>query len=383
MNILFEVCENSGFIKLLYFIYLFFEIIATLLPIILIILLIIDFSKSVISENGEAEKALSMIPKRIISAIIVFMVPFFVQLIIKILNTVNIDTGGNYQDCFKNIINGNAEEYIKGLEEKEKAEDELRLQQKINDVKNNGNNSNLSGNAPINNYADGTGTLSSGEPNPLSPLTNLYNRTKNNEFNPNNFVAMHDKNTNQSLGAWPKNADVSSLSGNLKTYLDGNLIFPISGDGSKSYTHNGIDILAKTGTPIYSPVDGQIRYSLWGKTVNKGSSETAYSVSIIPDKAISYTGVWTESGKTVTTTKTIGHIFMTHMTGIKYRCNNEEDCSQKNLKVKKGDLIGFMGVANSVPHLHMTIYDNDKGLGIITGDIQKIYNITGTKEAGK
>ena len=118
MNILFEVCENSGFIKLLYFIYLFFEIIATLLPIILIILLIIDFSKSVISENGEAEKALSMIPKRIISAIIVFMVPFFVQLIIKILNTVNIDTGGNYQDCFKNIINGNAEEYIKGLEEK-------------------------------------------------------------------------------------------------------------------------------------------------------------------------------------------------------------------------------------------------------------------------
>lgn len=379
MNILFSVCQNSTVIEILYFCYLIFQIVTLIVPIGLIIMLMVDLSKCVINKDGEDENAIKLIPKRILMAVFVFIIPFIVPIVMNVLTSQNVDTGGNYQDCFTKIIEGTASEYIKGLKEAEKQEEELEKEQRKANAKINDNNSNST---PINNQDSGVGTLSSGEPNPLAPLTNLYNATRNNDYNPNNFVAMHDKDTNLSLGAWPKNVDTSSLSGNLVTYLDGNLIFPISGDGSYSYVHNGIDILAKTGTPIYSPVDGQIRYSLWGKTVNKGPSETAYSVSIVPDKAIKYTGIWTGDGTSRKDTRTIGHIFLTHMTGIRYRCNSIEECANKKIKVKKGDLIGFMGVANSTPHLHMTIYDSDKGLGIITGDIQKIYNITGSKKAG-
>ena len=66
--------------------------------------------------------------------------------------------------------------------------------------------------------------------------------------------------------------------------------------------------MAYFGTPIYSPVDGTLDYSEWGHTSNMGGDETSYSVSITMNKAVNVGG------------KTVKTIFLTHMSGIRYRC---------------------------------------------------------------
>ena len=77
----------------------------------------------------------------------------------------------------------------------------------------------------------------------------------------------------------------------------------------------------------------------------------------------------------------VGQIFMTHLSGIVYRCA-QGSCNQS---VKKGQLIGFSGNAAGstcgnagwAPHLHMTMHPvgNYSG-GIGTSKIQKLYNLT-------
>lgn len=189
----------------------------------------------------------------------------------------------------------------------------------------------------------------------------------------NDFVYPKDSSTGKSLGAWPKNykSIPTQLSG-YKTYQN-NFIWPSTPDGGQYnfvYEHNGIDIMASFGTPVYSPVDGTLVYSTWGHTVNKGSDETAYSVTIIPDKVVNFAGT------------NIDRIFMTHMSGIVNRCE-EGSC---NKKVKKGELLGFSGNAAGdaytigwAPHLHMTFYNEAGGYsstGLGTSNMQKLYEIS-------
>ena len=130
--------------------------------------------------------------------------------------------------------------------------------------------------------------------------------------------------------------------------------------------------MANFGEPIYSPVDAILVYSEWGHTVNRGSDETAYSVTLELETPIKFAGV------------NIGHIFLTHMSGIRYRC----EWGNCNRKVKKGELLGFVGNAAGTslsggwaPHLHMTYYPyNNYGGGLYTKNMEKLYNITsGTK----
>jgi len=187
-------------------------------------------------------------------------------------------------------------------------------------------------------------------------------------LNVDDFEFPKDELSGLSLGAWPKNHQ--SISKQLTSYKEYNgLIWPttpINNTYTFVYEHNGIDIMANVGTPVYSPVDGTLIYSEWGHTVNKGSDETAYSVSISLDTPISYAGV------------NIKTIFLTHLCGIRYRCSN---CNQK---VQKGELLGYTGNAAGdaasvgwAPHLHMTLYDGSSyDNGVYTSNIQKLYNIT-------
>lgn len=184
------------------------------------------------------------------------------------------------------------------------------------------------------------------------------------------FVYPKDKATNLPLGAWPKDyASIPTQITKFKTYHG--LMFPLTpmnGTYSWVYDHNGIDIMAPPGTPIYCPVDGTIVYSEWGHTVNKGSDETAYSVTVRLDNPITYNGY------------SIQHIFMTHMSGIRYRCP-QSTCNQK---VKQGELIGFVGNAAGnarsvgwAPHLHMTVYScfNCYGNGLWTDKLEALYGL--------
>lgn len=190
-----------------------------------------------------------------------------------------------------------------------------------------------------------------------------------------NFVYPKDKATGLSLGAWPKDyKKIPAQLENPKVY-QGEFIWPckpVNGKYAFVYEHNGIDIMSDFGTPIYSPVDAILEYSTWGHTVNKGSDETAYSVTLTLEKPVKYAGV------------NIDTIFLTHMSGIRYRC----EWGKCNRKVKKGELLGFSGNAAGTassagwaPHLHMSLYNSSSySTGIGTSSIEKLYNITsGTK----
>lgn len=189
------------------------------------------------------------------------------------------------------------------------------------------------------------------------------------------FVYPKDEKTGKSLGAWPKNyKSIPAQLNNPKIYQK-YFIWPVTPSGgtySYVYEHNGIDIMADFGEPIYSPVDAILVYSTWGHTTNRGSDETAYSVTLELEKPVKFKGV------------SIGHIFMTHMSGIRYRC----EWGECNRKVKKGELLGFVGNAAGsaespgwATHLHMTYYPyNYYSGGLYTTNMEKLYNIkSGTK----
>lgn len=107
------------------------------------------------------------------------------------------------------------------------------------------------------------------------------------------------------------------------------------------YEHQGVDLHAPIGTPIYAVASGTIQYSEWGHTVNRGPNETAYSVKIRLDKPFTKNGV-----KYICA-------YYTHMSKLVY--NVPEKSNKSNtIRVKPGDLIGYSGTANNCPHLHFS-----------------------------
>ena len=400
MYFLLAACQNPDVLRIIYFVKLLIDVVFVVIPIGLIVLLMVDFAKMVIvGREDEQKKLFNLAIKRVIMAVAVFFVPTIVNLV----NNMLADMGVEYSECLTNANSETIAQYqvIKEQEDKEREEElESERQDKIAEYKALAEeqlekkrqeaelraqisatigSQYMTGASTSSNYEGGTGATIEAEPDPLLALTNLYNKTGNEMYNPDNYVAMKDKDNGYSLGAWPKTATVSNLPKVFKTYQNGTLIFPTTGDGSDSYDHNGIDIITNMGTPVYAPADGTLRYSEWGHTVNRGSMETAYSVSIKLDKPFSYTGQWSQGVTTTSTTRTgtVEIIYMTHMVGIKYRFNGPQI-----MKVKKGDLIGFTGIANNVSHLHMTFYDGSNSWGLYTPEIQKIYGITGSKGPG-
>lgn len=117
-------CGPSGLLRVIYFFKLILDIIFIIIPIGLIVLLSIDFSKAIISGDVDAQaKVFKLATKRIMYAVIVFFVPTIVGIVNEVLG----DLGVNYSVCFNDVnldaINSLEEEEIA----KEKAEKEARL----------------------------------------------------------------------------------------------------------------------------------------------------------------------------------------------------------------------------------------------------------------
>lgn len=101
-----EICESTGILKVLLFIKQISNIVFTIIPIGLIILIVIDFYKNVISKNAdETKKILSKVIKRIIYCIILFLVPTIITLTIDLIETTGINIP--YTSCWKNASPSN------------------------------------------------------------------------------------------------------------------------------------------------------------------------------------------------------------------------------------------------------------------------------------
>lgn len=106
-----EACTNPDVLKVIQFILILIDIVRIGVPIGLIILGSIDFSKVVISgEDKDAKNNLNLFIRRIIYAVLVFAVPWIVKTVMILLG--NLTEEVNFTDCLENANS----EKIKSLE---------------------------------------------------------------------------------------------------------------------------------------------------------------------------------------------------------------------------------------------------------------------------
>ena len=90
-------------------------------PVILVIFVIIDIIKTISSGDVDTKKLFKSISKRLIAAVLVFLVPFIIEIALNILPTQNL----YYLDCYKNassdavlsIAKSNADEVMNKLDD--------------------------------------------------------------------------------------------------------------------------------------------------------------------------------------------------------------------------------------------------------------------------
>ncbi len=409
-----DVCGDPDLLRIMLLVNNILTIVKISLPLIIIVLATIDIGKSSMrGDQGELKKTIIKSGRRLLSAIIVFFIPTIIAVVFDLAGR-----STEFTDCFTNATEENVkavnlrraelalieaessleendystaytyiynlmectekENYIERLKAvrltlNNKQQNTVYVQPKKKNPSSNNNHVTQSGKlAVVGSYvSSGTAKAKAGvklktEPDPSAAI-NYWSQY----INPDNFIYPKDETTGLPLGAWPKNYEsIPTQLSNFKTYQNGKIIFPVTptnGQYHFVYQHVGIDIMAEIGTPIYSPVDGNLYYSEWGQTVNTGGDETAYTVSIKLDKPFSYNGV------------TVNTVFLTHMSGIRYRCPSGK-CKRH---VKQGELIGFVGTASGsaesigyAPHLHMTYYQvtNYKG-GLKTTATEALYGI--------
>ena len=408
MNIL-GICQNGDVLSVFRIVNMAILIIKIAVPILLILTGMITLMKTIKVGNEDLlAKAKKQLINNSIAAIAIFLIPTLVSVIVK---TNGVENG--YKDCLTSATSeGITTAYISTVDtllakaEESKTYNDyysaLNALAKIKDktLKDNYNNrlsilykdieakmneandkdkpsgdASSSGdlNVPGSSSSNGSAACNktacnSSEPDPSSALncwTSLINIS--------NYTFPKDDATGKPLGAWPKNASsIPTQLTSYKTYQNGKVMIPTTpadGEYKFVYEHNGIDIMASFGTPVYSPVNGTMDYSEWGHTVNKSGNETSYTVSIKMDGYITIDG------------KKVNRFFLTHMSGIRYRCNS----GSCNRRVKMGELIGFTGNASGstcgssgwAPHLHMTIYpDNNYSAGLSTVQTEKVFGLS-------
>ena len=396
------VCSNPDILKVINLIKIVITGIMIATPIILIVVCLIDTAKLVADPNPDVTKnGLKIFLHRFIACAVIMAVPFLVKTLTGIVRTedytecISLATPENISQLYvtraetavalvektltrtdlalaqlavnKLEYDTTRENLQKRLETAEasivKKEEEEKKKEEEETVPPGGPIETGPGSGSSGNGTCRTGTVFSSEPNPADPMScypNIIAMSK--------FTFPKDSNGRR-LGSFPKNYNsIPTQLTNYKTYHK-EFIIPVTPVSSKYnfvYQHNGIDFMAVFGTPIYSPVDGTLQYSEWGHTGNKGWDETAYSASIVMDRPVTFNN------------KSIGQIFLTHMSGIRYRC------SSCNIKVKKGQLLGFSGNAAGsassggwAPHLHMSMYPVGKyDQGLQTREIEQLYNLT-------
>lgn len=400
-----KICENPDILNIVYIFKIILNIAVVVAIVAVIIMIMLDVIKIITSADADNKNSKKNITKRLGAMVIILLVPSIISFVLSLVTQT-----AEYGNCIENanqdyiaIAYANwASEYVQKAEETKsyndlsfairytskvkdeslKAELTRRIEavQKYLDELNKGpSGGQIIGGSTSSPTIDGyftTGNCQPSssikvlteEPDPSCAINYLANQGK---INKDDYVYPKDKN-GKSLGAWPSN--YSSIPTTIKIenkYAKDYFIWPVTptnGVYNRGYDHVGIDIAAPMGTPIYSPVDGKLVYSHWGNTVNKGSDETAYSVRITLDTMFLHDDVL------------VTDVFLTHLSGIVYRCSNVNEC---NRKIKKGELIGFVGTAAGTatssgfaPHLHMSIYNfKNYDAGLTTEQIDGLYGM--------
>ena len=105
MYILLDTCQNPMILRIIYFASLLLDIAFVLIPIGLIVMMMVDFSKVVISGDEKDIKNTKLIGKRVIYAIVVFCIPWIVNVLMDFLDGIGLSV--SYRTCITNAKSGN------------------------------------------------------------------------------------------------------------------------------------------------------------------------------------------------------------------------------------------------------------------------------------
>lgn len=96
-----SVCENPGFLRVMFLIKIGINVLQIIVPVVLIVYGSIDLSKSVTSSDESIQKqSLKLFGKRIVYAILFFAVPWMIGVLMVYLG--NLTGGVNFTDCLEN-----------------------------------------------------------------------------------------------------------------------------------------------------------------------------------------------------------------------------------------------------------------------------------------
>ena len=125
-----EFCTNPDFLRVLLFAKDIVSIVFTIIPIAIVIMTMIDFSKSVTSSSADDQKKkLKLVIKRVLYGIFIFAIPYVVKVIANIIES-TFDEELNYNGCLANANPESIAFYQKTYDAEEairKAEEERLL----------------------------------------------------------------------------------------------------------------------------------------------------------------------------------------------------------------------------------------------------------------
>lgn len=335
MKLNMEICTNPAVLRIILFIDTLLDIVLFIIPIGLIVMLMIDFSKNVIAgKEDEMKKNVSLAIKRIIFCVIIFLIPTIVNFVNSLLGNLGVDyfqclTNANI-DYINNRVIEIAEEALEIAKQKRTMDSVFEAETAISEINDDSIKQTMK-----------------------QQISNLKNTIKN-ELEQNNINNKDNNNNNESENYGPGTegkyfAPVQNVKVNFGKFNK------TAGCSNSKVSHdiNGID----KGTPIYAGMDGTAEFKqTFAKINNK-------------DVLISY-------GNQIKLTNSDGgyiiyaHLdsFVSDITALKKEtCNYPCPASKYKgstitvgkKQVKKGDLIGYLGSTgnSSGPHLHLEIHD--------------------------
>jgi len=127
MYFLLSSCENPTILQIIMFCKIIFQIICIAIPIALIVMFFVDFTKNVMASDASVQKKnLSIAIKRIIYAVVLFLLPTIIALVMNMLSNLGFSIG----DCSSNATKEKIE-YYKQLEKDEIKQEEEKRKENI------------------------------------------------------------------------------------------------------------------------------------------------------------------------------------------------------------------------------------------------------------
>lgn len=141
-----DVCNTLDVLRVIYFVKILIDIIMIVVPIGLIIMGLIDLSKSVVVNDDSARKKnLNMFIKRVVSSVILFAIPWVVKTFVHFMSVSGFEIG--YLACYENANSAKIKELDAIRKEEEaqaKAEREREQAEKEKEKENNSSGSSSS-----------------------------------------------------------------------------------------------------------------------------------------------------------------------------------------------------------------------------------------------